>query len=144
MQPQLLVKRLHNVVFDEDIKCIDVDTRDMECVLNDFNLKLVFNKEFAEKSPEKYIYTIEEIRETLIKIEKDSGGEANWRFLVYPEFKETSNWLKYIFIRCIGPNKYVMLVEKSSNRNKNKYLCTLLSKQIWISKIADPDILCTH
>ena len=96
---------LDDIVFDNNIEILNIDTRDFHCVhisKLDYDQKIVNGITQLTSS---YVYTIEQIKELLFLLRDESGGKASWRMLTFTnDGLSTENWAwKYIMIyKVIG------------------------------------------
>lgn len=116
-----------------------IDTRDFNGIGNDHKPKIDFIKKKAERDPDNWFFTKEQIIELLDRYFAESGGPGEWRMfsLTGPGELYTSNWqMKYIRIYRINYG-FVIYDEQHNKR--------LFSKEILNSPVQkDEDILNHH
>jgi hypothetical protein len=99
------MKEQNEWVFFEEIEWGDkkfnkfsVDTRDFHCGYTWAEQ----HKDLAilNKYPQRFLHTEQELKDTLSKLYKDSGGKGKWRMLSFePPHKHSQGWaLKYLRI----------------------------------------------
>lgn len=91
---------LEDVVFDDNIEILNVDTRDFHCLSIS---KLDYDQTFVNSITQltsSFVYTIQQIRELLFLLREESGGIAEWRMLSFTNDKlSTGMWgWKYIMV----------------------------------------------
>lgn len=106
---------LEEIVFDNTIEVIHCDTRDFHC-------NVLYEQETRIKLTEGYLFTIEQVRDILIKLKSDSGGECSWRMLLFQNNKKDISGWDWKYIRVwktvlggygISPRSQTQFVKKN-------------------------------
>lgn len=87
-------KSIHDFEFI-DHQQIHVDTRDFGLTSLDVDFK--FDISSIKKYPDRFFFTIDEVKSVVFDLYNRSGGESEWRCLWLKNSKISDNWnLKYI------------------------------------------------
>lgn len=138
-----------NVDWTININQISIDTRDFDSMIITDNhiennpkhkISRKYDEAIALKYPNRFIYTIEEIKKYMTIAYERSGGSNKWRYLCYKNYRrETYGWeLKYILIHKIADNQYVILSKHDKIYNEleaDVWYGKLLRKEMWESPI---------
>ena len=90
---------------DISIKKVSIDTRDFHALASEKILPY-----YTRKRDTDIFFTSKEVIDLLVKLEQDSGGKKDWRFLSFDiNDDRVQNWnLKYLRIIKIEENKWVV------------------------------------